>query len=259
MVAGEAGQDASTLHAMHQHFDLFWGSEAAVSPEPEKFLGIDFALSHLAGLRHARSDAHPLLARAPCWRRSISMRGATDANGAAGAPFDPSWTPIACERLRYMHDQPDKRSPGTLQDMLHEFDRAQHDILVINPYLILVPALRDVLVRKQREGVRVTLVSASLASTAQEFPAVGRAYADELPGLRERRDRGARVSRPREPHDARQAGAHRRPSLLPRQLQLRSAVGARQHGKWPVDGYPRGRAPIRCATAWRSTCAMRAR
>ncbi|WP_186188279.1 phospholipase D-like domain-containing protein [Burkholderia gladioli] len=182
MVAGDAGQDASTLHAMHQHFDLFWGSEAAVSPEPEKFLGIDSPYRTSQG--YATLDP----TRIRYWRERLLApldidAGATDANGAAGAAFDPNWTPIACERLRYVHDQPDKRSPGTLQDMLHEFDRAQHDILVINPYLILVPALREVLERKQREGVRVSLVSASLASTAQEFPAVGRAYADQLPGL----------------------------------------------------------------------------
>jgi putative cardiolipin synthase len=67
--------------------------------------------------------------------------------------------------------------------MLQAFDTAQHEILIINPYLILVPELREALERKRREGVHVILVSASLASITQEFPAVGRAYADDLPGL----------------------------------------------------------------------------
>jgi putative cardiolipin synthase len=199
MVSGDAGQDASALHAMHRHFDLFWDSPAAVHPEPEKFLGIEspyglsrgYATLDPARIRYWRKwllappdgtapAANPAAADTP----TASDRPADpDAAPASGADVDPGWMPIACERLRYVHDEPDKRSPGTLQDMLSAFDTAQREILVITPYLILVPELRETLERKQREGVRVILVSASLASITQEFPAVGRAYADDLSGL----------------------------------------------------------------------------
>ncbi|RXV65441.1 phosphatidylserine/phosphatidylglycerophosphate/cardiolipin synthase family protein [Burkholderia stabilis] len=193
MVAGDASQDASALHAMRQHFDLFWNSSAAVRPEPEKFL--DLASPYRVSQGYATLDP----ARIRYWREQLlapldgaaptaDPAAADTADGpgappASGADFDPGWTPIACDRLRYVHDWPDKRSPGTLQDMLHAFDTAQHEILIVTPYLILVPELRATLERKRREGVRVTVVSASLASTTQEFPAVGRAYADDLAGL----------------------------------------------------------------------------
>ncbi|CAG4917726.1 phospholipase D-like domain-containing protein [Paraburkholderia saeva] len=199
MVSGNAGQDASSLHAMYQHFALFWNSPEAVRPEPEKFLEI--ASPYRLSQGHARLDP----ARIHYWREWLlappdGAARATDlvatdtptasdtpddpaAPPASGADFDPAWMPIACDRLRYVHDSPDKRSPGTLQDMLQAFDTAQHEILIINPYLILVPELREALERKRREGVHVILVSASLASITQEFPAVGRAYADDLPGL----------------------------------------------------------------------------
>lgn len=187
MVSGDAGQDASSLHAMYQHFALFWNSPQVVRPEPEKFLKVESP--------YRDSRGYPTLdpARIHYWRDWLlaplhAAAGATDlpaadTPAAADTPNDPAWMPIACEHLRYVHDWPDKRSPGTLQDMLQAFDTAQHEILIINPYLILVPELREVLERKQREGVHVILVSASLASITQEFPAVGRAYADDLPGL----------------------------------------------------------------------------
>ncbi|WP_395069005.1 phosphatidylserine/phosphatidylglycerophosphate/cardiolipin synthase family protein [Paraburkholderia silvatlantica] len=199
MVSGDAGQDASSLHAMYQHFALFWNSPEAVRPEPEKFLEI--ANPYRVSQAYATLDP----ARIQYWREWLlapldsaahaADPAATDtptasdtpddpaAAPASGADFDPAWMPIACDRLRYVHDWPDKRSPGTLQDMLQAFDMAQHEILIINPYLILVPELHEVLERKRREGVHVILVSASLASITQEFPAVGRAYADDLPGL----------------------------------------------------------------------------
>ncbi|MGH8782150.1 phospholipase D-like domain-containing protein [Paraburkholderia sp.] len=199
MVSGNAGQDASSLHAMYQHFALFWNSPEVVRPEPEKFLKV------ASPYRVSQGDATLDPARIHYWREWLLAPldaaarapdlAATDtptasdtpndpaAPPASGADFDPAWMPIACERLRYVHDWPDKRSPGTLQDMLQAFDTAQHEILIINPYLILVPELREALERKRREGVHVILVSASLASITQEFPAVGRAYADDLPGL----------------------------------------------------------------------------
>lgn len=187
MVSGDAGQDASSLHAMYQHFALFWNSSEVVRPEPEKFLKV--ASPYRISQRGATLDP----ARIHYWREWLlapldaaapaTNLAATDTPAASDTPDDPAWTPIACERLRYVHDWPDKRSPGTLQDMLQAFDTAQHEILIINPYLILVPELREVLERKQREGVHVIIVSASLASLTQEFPAVARAYADDLPGL----------------------------------------------------------------------------
>ncbi|WP_176041034.1 phospholipase D-like domain-containing protein [Burkholderia stabilis] len=191
MVAGDASQDASALHAMRQHFDLFWNSAAAVRPEPEKFLDIaspyrvsqGYATLDPARIRYWRERLlAPLDGAAPAAAASDTADG-PGAAPASGADVEPGWTPIACERLRYVHDWPDKRSPGTLQDMLDAFDTARHEILIVTPYLILVPELRAALERKQREGVRVTVVSASLASTTQEFPAVGRAYADDLAGL----------------------------------------------------------------------------
>ncbi|ALK30604.1 phospholipase D-like domain-containing protein [Burkholderia plantarii] len=184
LVSGDAGQDASSLHAMHQHFDLFWNSPQAVRPEPEKFLEVD------SPYRISRGYLTLDLARIHDWRAWLlappdAAAAATDASApdAPAAYVDPVSMPIACDRLRYVHDWPDKHSPGTLRDMLQAFAAARHEILIINPYLILVPELREALARKQREGVKVTLVSASLASVAQEFPAVGRAYADDLPGL----------------------------------------------------------------------------
>ncbi|MEK6421295.1 MAG: phosphatidylserine/phosphatidylglycerophosphate/cardiolipin synthase family protein [Burkholderia gladioli] len=189
MVSGDAGQEASSLHAMHQHFALFWNSPQVVRPEPEKFLEVD------SPYRTSRGYQTLDPARIRYWRDWLQAplddaAGKTDATApdapgdrAADADADPPSIPIACERLRYVHDWPDKRSPGTLQDMLQAFATAQHEILIINPYLILVPALRDALERKQREGVHVILASASLPSVTQEFPAVGRAYADDLPGL----------------------------------------------------------------------------
>ncbi|WP_241024924.1 phosphatidylserine/phosphatidylglycerophosphate/cardiolipin synthase family protein [Burkholderia sp. Ac-20384] len=196
MVSGDAGQDASSLHAMYQHFALFWNSPEAVRPEPEKFLEV--ASPYRVSQGYATLDpvrihywrewlmAPPDAAARAADLASTDTPTASDTPddpAAPGANFDPAWMPIACERLRYVHDWPDKRSPGTLQDMLQAFDTARHEILIINPYLILVPELREALERKRREGVHVILVSASLASITQEFPAVGRAYADDLPGL----------------------------------------------------------------------------
>ncbi|WP_233271791.1 phospholipase D-like domain-containing protein [Paraburkholderia acidiphila] len=199
IVSGNTGQDASSLHAMDQHFALFWNSPEAVRPEPERYLEVAspyrvsqaYATLDPARIRYWREWLLAPLdgsAQAPDLAASDTPT-ASDAPDdpaaapAAGADFDPAWMPIACDRLRYVHDWPDKRSPGTLQDMLQAFDMAQHEILIINPYLILVPELREALERKQREGVHVILVSASLSSITQEFPAVGRAYADDLPGL----------------------------------------------------------------------------
>ncbi len=178
MVSGDASQAASSLHAMHRHFDLFWNSPQAVHPEPEKYLDVD------SPYRGARGYQTLDPARIRYWREWLLAPLDAAASSAPDTPDeDPALTPVACERLRYVHDQPDKRSPGTLQDMLQAFATAQHEILIVNPYLILVPELRAALERKQREGVHVILVSASLASVAKEFPAVGGAYAGDLPGL----------------------------------------------------------------------------
>ncbi|MBI0328647.1 phosphatidylserine/phosphatidylglycerophosphate/cardiolipin synthase family protein [Burkholderia plantarii] len=179
LVSGDADQDASSLHAMREHFSLFWHSPQAVRPEPEKFLEVD------SPYRSSRGYLTLDPARIRYWREWL-LAPPDDAAGATDAPapaVDPVSMPMACDRLRYVHDWPDKRSPGTLQDMLQAFATAQHEILIINPYLILVPELREALERKQREGIKVTVVSASLASVTQEFPAVGRAYASDLPGL----------------------------------------------------------------------------
>lgn len=191
MVSGDAGQAASSLHAMHQHFALFWNSPQAVRPEPEKYLDVDSPYRSSRGyltLDPARIRYWRAWLRAPLDVAAEATDApatpiAADTPNARDGDVDPVSMPIACDRLRYVHDWPDKRSPGTLQDMLQAFATAQHEILIINPYLILVPELREALERKQREGVRVVVVSASLASVTQEFPAVGRAYADDLPGL----------------------------------------------------------------------------
>jgi cardiolipin synthase C len=206
MVSGNASQDESSLHAMHQHFDLFWNSMAAVRPEPEKFFDVDspyrlsqgYATLDPARIRYWREWLLAPDGVAPAANLTASATADDPAAPpASGADVDPGWMPIACDRLRYVHDSPDKRAPGTLQDMLREFDTARREILIINPYLVLVPELREMLERKRREGIRVVLVSASLASITQEFAAVGRAYADDLASLvnagievREYNDRG---------------------------------------------------------------------
>ncbi|AOK30389.1 MULTISPECIES: phospholipase D-like domain-containing protein [Burkholderia] len=183
LVRGDPGRRDSTLHAMRAHFDAFWRSNAAVAQRPADI----FALaSPYHGARGFKTLEPALIER---WRRALSAAPVDEHGNNAGAPAiddappATAWLALTCDRLRYVHDAPDKRAPGTLGDMLAALAHARTEIVVVNPYLILVPEMRALLERKQREGVRVVLVGASLERLAAELPAIGRAYANDLPAL----------------------------------------------------------------------------
>ena len=89
-----------------------------------------------------------------------------------------------CPNLNYYYDQPDKsRNAGTLSGILQLIDEARQEIIIVNPYILLVPEVRDLLKRKIEAEVKVVILTASIVNLSNEFPPLAKAYANDLPAL----------------------------------------------------------------------------
>ncbi|MGU8077135.1 phospholipase D-like domain-containing protein [Burkholderia pyrrocinia] len=195
LVTGEL-RDDSVLKAMREHFELFWWSRASIAQRPYMTFPLDSPYQPAVGFR--RLDPMAI----ERWRTQLGLPAA---DSILGAPdFDGDGSAVVshrCATLHYVHDTPEKSAPGTLEDMLAHIANARRTITIVNPYLILVPELRALLERKrERDGVRIVIVTASIKDLAAELPAIGRAYVDGLSGLaragievREYRDPGRRM------------------------------------------------------------------
>lgn len=170
LVRGDLVHTRSTLHAMHTHFDEFWASSATIEQKPRQFFPLASPYRTANGFKTLDPE------RMAQWQRILSEPSSL--NSAAAAPVH--WMTVECERLRYVHDNPGKAASIMLDDM---FATTRTEIVVVSPYLIPVPKIRAMLERKQRDGVHIILVSASLERITAEFPAIGRAYANGLPEL----------------------------------------------------------------------------
>ncbi|ARL91336.1 hypothetical protein BOC58_09235 [Burkholderia pseudomallei] len=178
LVEGDTHRDDSVLSAMRAHFDQFWQDPASVTQEPYQTFPSDSNYRVSAGFRHLDP------ATIERWRARIDAPtpGSWIANttgGGRAAAFRGD-----CATLHYVHDNPSKSANGTLGDILTHLTAARHEIVIVNPYVILVPELRALLeIKRQRDGVRVIVVTAAIEHLAAELPAIGRAYVNDLPAL----------------------------------------------------------------------------
>ncbi|WP_230953762.1 phospholipase D-like domain-containing protein [Burkholderia cepacia] len=172
-------QDGSVLTTMREHFDLFWQSPASVAQRPYMTFPLDSPYRSAVGF--PRLDPATIAQ----WRARLGLPAAKPILDTQDVDGDEN-TAVSheCTTLHYVHDTPEKSAPGTLEDMLAHIASARHRIVIVNPYLILVPKLRVLLERKrERDGVRVVIVTAAVEHLAAELPAIGRAYADGLSAL----------------------------------------------------------------------------
>lgn len=149
---------------MRSHFQLFWQSPYSVEIQPGKG-------------RQQRAGTQAIL-------RKLQAVPLHTTNGLDAAAVPVSAGDAFCPSLRYYHDQPDKsRDDGTLGGVLQLIDEARREIVIVNPYILLVPEVRGVLKRKIQAGVRVVILTASIVNLSNEFPPLAKAYANDLPAL----------------------------------------------------------------------------
>ncbi len=179
LVHGDAGSATSVLSAMQRHFEAFWNAPQSVPQNPLRTIGIKSIYENgpwPAGLNPSRIDSHIAeLSDKVLEKRLIALPVSMP-----GAARDESFR----LRLTYIHDSPDKQSGGSLDKMLQRLATAKHEILIVSPYMILVPEIRTLLREKvMNEHIRVTLLTTSITSMSAEFPPIAKAYADDLPAL----------------------------------------------------------------------------
>lgn len=145
-------------------FDRFWNSEWVV---PIAALGREASREERRALRAAigeRIRASPAMASFPPeprdWRNDLAALVPRLHLGRARVPSDtPSGPTIA------------RRSPQAIRDLLQG---ARHEVLIVNPYVIPDEDLVAELRRLSTAGVRIRLLTNSLAS--QDIPAVSSHY-----------------------------------------------------------------------------------
>lgn len=174
LVQGRADDAGSVLASMHAHFARFWQSPRSVPQQPWRSLGL--STPHDEGNGGGKLDA----ARVQVQLERLLAQ--PHVGGLAGG-----WQPLLdrhCHDLDYIHDNDDKDpNGGASQAMMTMLAGARHEIVIVNPYVILTPSMHALLLARIRAGVRVRFVTTSIVSLAREFPAIAKAYADDLPAL----------------------------------------------------------------------------
>lgn len=169
----------AALARMQAHFALFWNAPGSIAQAPLKTMGV--AMPHEEGSAAGKLDA----ARVQYQLQRLQALPSTPQH------MPERWLDVSrlapqhtCDQVEYLHDMPGKGSEaGMLAQMLALMADAQQEILVVTPYVILMPEMRALLAAKVRAGVRVRLVTTSIVSLANELPPIAKAYADDLPLL----------------------------------------------------------------------------
>ncbi|HEX7182913.1 MAG TPA: phospholipase D family protein [Thermoanaerobaculia bacterium] len=95
------------------------------------------------------------------------------------APQPTLEAPVAVEAVRFLHDPVGKkgRERGVGHELLGLMDTARESVVVESPYLVPSRAFRQGLVRARERGIRVRILTNSLATTDNLFPQAGYAGA----------------------------------------------------------------------------------
>ncbi|WP_333668588.1 phosphatidylserine/phosphatidylglycerophosphate/cardiolipin synthase family protein [Acinetobacter guillouiae] len=149
---------------MRSHFQLFWQSPYSLE------------------IRHGKGQLQRAGAQAIL--RKLQAVPIHTTNRLDTSAFHMYGNDDNCPNLNYYYDQPDKSGDGgTLSGILQLIDEARQEIIIVNPYILLVPEVRDLLKRKVKVGVRVVILTASIVNLSNEFPPLAKAYANDLPVL----------------------------------------------------------------------------
>ncbi|WJF89098.1 phosphatidylserine/phosphatidylglycerophosphate/cardiolipin synthase family protein [Paraburkholderia bonniea] len=173
---------ASVLGAMHAHFQQFWQASQSVPQTPLQAAGWNDASQIYRTGAPASSLDSAALARYVSLLRDGQFAPPNRGHSTLLGEIPDQ---AACPRLTYIHDTPQKKSAGgTLEQIVQMLRSAKKEIVIVSPYVILVPEIREVLNAKiKNDGVHVVLLTTSITSMSAEFPAIGKAYSDDLPGL----------------------------------------------------------------------------
>jgi putative cardiolipin synthase len=101
-----------------------------------------------------------------------------------GGPWDPLHSPnpspvkVKENAIRFLHDPVGQkgRAPGVGEELLALMDAAEESLLIESPYLVPSKAFKEGLKRARDRGVRVRILTNSLAATDNIFPQAGYAW-----------------------------------------------------------------------------------
>jgi phosphatidylserine/phosphatidylglycerophosphate/cardiolipin synthase-like enzyme len=172
-------------------------------------------------------SAAPPPAESPSTSGGGTARASTDGKAAAGAA-----------------STPDGAGVTVVDGLLQLIGQARRDLLVISPYFVPGPDMKAAFSAARARGVRVRVLTNSLASNDAPIAHVGYARHREalqqagrarqragLVGRRRRRERRRRIAR----HAALQGAGARRPAVRHRLDEPRPAIAAAEHRDRPAD------------------------
>lgn len=178
LVRGRNQDEDSVLNAMHKHFDEFWKASQSKVQKPLQTMAMKSVYDGFGAnkLDPEKIDHYLGQLRNDALSTTIADVGESLLDLAQHSVF--------CPRLTYIRDTPRKSPGGSCEKILAFMAAAKEEIVIVSPYMILVPEVRSLLTSKiKNDHVRVVLITTSISTMAQEFPPIGKAYGDDLPGL----------------------------------------------------------------------------
>ncbi len=142
-------------------FDLFWNSELAV---PMEAFEADFDPAELTQWR-SKMDAVVAGARESAYRRAIDTPLLRDITEGRVEPIAAPAYVVTDEPEKLVQKVGAREHQSLAEELSRQFDRAQREVIIISPYF--VPGKEGVAAIEQwlQRGVRVVIVTNSLAST----------------------------------------------------------------------------------------------
>jgi len=155
--------EGPTAAAARDYFNVLWSSSEVRHSKARRH---DRGLEMAAALLDAYHD----------W---LDTRIATAllAGAAAGPEVLEAGRPVAVDEtgIRFLHDPVGQKgkAPGVAQELLQLIDEARTSLLIESPYLVPSKAFKKGLERATARGVRVRILTNSLAATDNVFPQAG--------------------------------------------------------------------------------------
>jgi putative cardiolipin synthase len=163
---------------MAANFDRYWNDELAypvqtlMTADDLERLRKDTEPAEAADPSRAMASARPASAPAPTPTGSV-LPTATQAVEASNAPVDPRRLPLTWASSALLADEPGKIGPGddevdagetVVDGLLALMGHAREDVLIVSPYFVPGAQMMALFGRMKAKGVRVRVLTNSLAS-----------------------------------------------------------------------------------------------
>ena len=168
----DAALTGAAVDATLRSFELYWACPATRPVRRLRRIGRPRRLK-LAGVRDLLARSAAVLSAS---QYAMRLLAASDLNAllGGGPGLSPSEVQVVADDPRKAL-RPTHRAPGVLESMLEAMSAAQRELLLISPYFVPGVGGVEALIRLVRRGVRVCVLTNSLAAT--DVAAVHSGYA----------------------------------------------------------------------------------